>query len=638
MKKKKSVLVWTILGIVGILMVVGGFLFTGVQECASLYSKRSTDFSPLAFNELLEPLVSLFKFSFKGNLNLGKSITLIVILALVAIAQVALIVASIVKRRAKYIGQIIFVLLIGFVGVYILGYVTTPYEALGDLSIVSQIIRKDKMYNSMLLFKGANIIADILFYVLLAGSLLAFVSAFGITISTLTAISRSERKVKIVEEKEIVPATAVAATAPVEEKPAEAPVEKKTKKVVLVVKRYDAFKNTNEPVIERPTKYPHEPIEAKQLTKEDIRSILREELDARQRAEENTSSPSFEEVSPVVQPTVAVSESDIKVPDVEEPLTPTPIIITIPEVVKEEKVVEKKPVEKKAPVEKKPSLSKDEIRDIIRSELSKALASLKEPEVVEEVIETEEKLTVARPTEVKTEPEVIDETVHTQEEVVESAKEEVVETIEETTTTPETKVEVVEEAPAVTEVKEIAPAKEEKVEKPAPTPVVEPVVETASTAETSEEGEESTKIERISFAERMKSADDELKDAYNQIKSLLISYGLKSRVSNGGDAFRLHKVNYCKIAVAGKSLKLYLALNPEDYKNSTLPIKDASSKAIYKDIPLVFKVKSGLSIRRAEQLITEMMDKHGVEQVDRVETKDYVSLLGTEVDDSDNDD
>ena len=33
-----------------------------------------------------------------------------------------------------------------------------------------------------------------------------------------------------------------------------------------------------------------------------------------------------------------------------------------------------------------------------------------------------------------------------------------------------------------------------------------------------------------------------------------------------------------------------------------------------------------------------MMDKHGVEQVDRVETKDYVSLLGTEVDDSDNDD
>ena len=146
------------------------------------------------------------------------------------------------------------------------------------------------------------------------------------------------------------------------------------------------------------------------------------------------------------------------------------------------------------------------------------------------------------------------------------------------------------------------------------------------------------KIERISFATRITNADDDLKDAYNHIKSLLLSYGLKNRVSNGGDAFRLHKVNYCKITVAGNSLKLYLALDPADYKNSTLPIKDASSKAIYKDIPLVFKVKSGLSLRRAEQLITEMMDKHGLEQVDRVEVKDYVSNITTDVNEDESDD
>ena len=128
-----------------------------------------------------------------------------------------------------------------------------------------------------------------------------------------------------------------------------------------------------------------------------------------------------------------------------------------------------------------------------------------------------------------------------------------------------------------------------------------------------------------------------MKDNYNHIKSLLLSYGLKNRTSNGGDAFRLHKVTYCKITVAGKSLKLYLALDPNDYKNSTLPIKDASSKEIYKDIPLVFKVKSGLSLRRAEQLITEMMDKHGIEQADRVEVKDYASTLTETADDTDED-
>ena len=136
---------------------------------------------------------------------------------------------------------------------------------------------------------------------------------------------------------------------------------------------------------------------------------------------------------------------------------------------------------------------------------------------------------------------------------------------------------------------------------------------------------------------RIREADDEMKDNYNHIKSLLLSYGLKNRTSNGGDAFRLHKVTYCKITVAGKSLKLYLALDPNDYKNSTLPIKDASSKEIYKDIPLVFKVKSGLSLRRAEQLITEMMDKHGIEQADRVEVKDYASTLTETADDTDED-
>ena len=68
-----------------------------------------------------------------------------------------------------------------------------------------------------------------------------------------------------------------------------------------------------------------------------------------------------------------------------------------------------------------------------------------------------------------------------------------------------------------------------------------------------------------------------------------------------------------------------------------MPIKDASSKEIYKDIPLVFKVKSGLSLRRAEQLITEMMDKHGIEQADRVEVKDYASTLTETADDTDED-
>ena len=68
------------------------------------------------------------------------------------------------------------------------------------------------------------------------------------------------------------------------------------------------------------------------------------------------------------------------------------------------------------------------------------------------------------------------------------------------------------------------------------------------------------------------------------------------------------------MVVAGKALKLYFALDPKDYKDSTFPIGDASNKGLYKEIPLVFKVKSELSVRRAKQLIADAAAKDGLVQ------------------------
>ena len=61
-------------------------------------------------------------------------------------------------------------------------------------------------------------------------------------------------------------------------------------------------------------------------------------------------------------------------------------------------------------------------------------------------------------------------------------------------------------------------------------------------------------------------------------------------------------------------MKLYFALNPDDYKDSPIPVQDASEKGIYAEIPLVFKVKSPLSVRRCKQLIQDVMEKDGLEQ------------------------
>ena len=165
-----------------------------------------------------------------------------------------------------------------------------------------------------------------------------------------------------------------------------------------------------------------------------------------------------------------------------------------------------------------------------------------------------------------------------------------------------------EPAPAEEPVVEEVPAEEAPVEEPVPEVVPEPV------AEPVKEVKEAPKYERLTFTERLLQSEQDVLDLYNEVKNEILSWGVKSRISANGDTFRLHKKMYVRITVAGKALKLYFALDPAEYANTTLPIQDASNKEMYQEIPLVFKVKSGLSLRRCKDLIRDVMEKDGLEQ------------------------
>ena len=166
------------------------------------------------------------------------------------------------------------------------------------------------------------------------------------------------------------------------------------------------------------------------------------------------------------------------------------------------------------------------------------------------------------------------------------------------------------------------------------TSTIAEVDEAASVEETvtEEVGKEKKQIIRIPFRQRMIDAEKEMKDNYNELKNELLSWGLKSRISSSGDSFRLHCKTYCKISIAGKSLKLYLALNPDEYQDSTLPIQNAGEKNIYQEIPLVFKVRSGLSMRRAKALIRDACEKDNLEQ-GIIKNDDWASKLVNEEED-----
>ena len=171
----------------------------------------------------------------------------------------------------------------------------------------------------------------------------------------------------------------------------------------------------------------------------------------------------------------------------------------------------------------------------------------------------------------------------------------------------------------------------EEAQEPAQEEASEPAEEPSKANEelvsnSGEDDEGSSKIVRIPFYERILTVDKELQDLYSELKNELLSYGLKSRVAANGDTFRLHRKTYCRITVAGKSLKLYLALNPDDYKDSKMPYANAGNKATYAEIPFVFKVKSGLSLRRAKGLIADACGKDNLIQEDLM-TTDWVKEI-----------
>ena len=119
---------------------------------------------------------------------------------------------------------------------------------------------------------------------------------------------------------------------------------------------------------------------------------------------------------------------------------------------------------------------------------------------------------------------------------------------------------------------------------------------------------------RKSFSEKINTANEEIKGYYNEIKNHLLSYGLTSRISIAGEVFKYGREELAKITLVGKTLKLHLALEPNDYQGATIPVKDEKNKKIYEKIPTMIKVKSPLALKRALMLINDLMQSKQIKQ------------------------
>ena len=87
---------------------------------------------------------------------------------------------------------------------------------------------------------------------------------------------------------------------------------------------------------------------------------------------------------------------------------------------------------------------------------------------------------------------------------------------------------------------------------------------------------------------------------------MLLSYKSKSRISWGLESFNIGRKKVAKVNVRGKSLSLYLALNPETI-DAKYHAKNVSESKRFADTPVLIKVRSSRSLKYAFELIEALM-------------------------------
>lgn len=117
------------------------------------------------------------------------------------------------------------------------------------------------------------------------------------------------------------------------------------------------------------------------------------------------------------------------------------------------------------------------------------------------------------------------------------------------------------------------------------------------------------------FEEKLAESDPEVVANYNLINDTLAQYkNVKARLSKKCQSYRKGKVLIAKVAIVGKSARLYLALDPNEYATSKYHHKDVSDKKSYATTPFMLRVKSKRSTKYAVELIEQLATKFGLEK------------------------
>lgn len=198
---------------------------------------------------------------------------------------------------------------------------------------------------------------------------------------------------------------------------------------------------------------------------------------------------------------------------------------------------------------------------------------------------------------------------------------------------PETPVEEPVEEP-VPEVVEEPVVEEPVVEEPV---IEEPIVEEPTApapekelviSQVEDEEDDREAVRRVPFCEKMLYMDRKTQEYYNELNNEFISYRkMHARVSAKGVSYRLGRELVAKITLRGKTMKLHLALDVNEFEPKVYFQKDMSDVKAYQEVPFTVKVKSDRGLKNAIKLVTAMAEKKEIARKTRFEPVDAVENL-----------
>ena len=112
--------------------------------------------------------------------------------------------------------------------------------------------------------------------------------------------------------------------------------------------------------------------------------------------------------------------------------------------------------------------------------------------------------------------------------------------------------------------------------------------------------------------------NEKAKHYYSEIKNYALSFGLKSRRVKSRVSWRADRIYFGRtlfffVKVRGKTLCLYLALDPAAYEKRVYHHTDVSDRKCYQKTPMMIRVKSDLGLKKARRLIAELLTSADLE-------------------------